>query len=94
MPRVVWVEESKNGLKFEIGPNHDDVPTRAQLLTDRQSSCKKINLERKRATAKNARLRDILTIKKMTRDALWWLHVRMRKTMEKAREQGTIGQLM
>ena len=26
--RVVWVEESKNGLRFEIEPNYDDVPTR------------------------------------------------------------------
>ena len=33
LPRVVWVEESKNGLGFEIGPNYDDVPTRSQLLT-------------------------------------------------------------
>ena len=24
MPRVVWVEESKNSFEFEIGPNHDD----------------------------------------------------------------------
>ena len=38
--RVVWVGESKNGLRFEIGPNHDNVPTRSQLLTHRQSSCK------------------------------------------------------
>ena len=39
MPRVVCVEEFKTGLGFEIGPNYDDVPTRSQLLTDRQSSC-------------------------------------------------------
>ena len=39
LPRVVWVEESKNGLGFEIGPNYDNVPTRSQLLTGRQSSC-------------------------------------------------------
>ena len=25
MPRVVWAEESKTGLGFEIGPNYDDV---------------------------------------------------------------------
>ena len=25
--RVVWVEGSKNGLEFEIGPNYDDAPT-------------------------------------------------------------------
>ena len=40
--RVVWFEESKNGLGFDIGPNYDDVPTRSQLLTDRQSSCKTV----------------------------------------------------
>ena len=38
-PGVVWVEEFKNCLGFEIGPNYDDVTTRSQLLTDRQSSC-------------------------------------------------------
>ena len=37
---VVWVEESKNGLQFEIGPYYGDVPTRSQLLTDRQSICR------------------------------------------------------
>ena len=40
LPRVVWAEESKNGLGFEIGPNYDNVPTRSQFLTDRQSSCR------------------------------------------------------
>ena len=25
MPRVVWAEESKTGLGFEIGPSYDDV---------------------------------------------------------------------
>ena len=40
LPRVVWVEESKNGLGFEIGLNYADVPMRSRLLTDRQSSCR------------------------------------------------------
>ena len=31
LPHVVWAEESKNGLGFEIGPNYDDVPTRSQI---------------------------------------------------------------
>ena len=35
LPRVVWVEESRNGIGFEIGPKYDDVPTMSQLLTDR-----------------------------------------------------------
>ena len=34
LPRVVWAEESKNGLGFEIGPSHDDAPTRSQCATD------------------------------------------------------------
>ena len=29
----------KTGRRFEIGPNYDSVPTRSQVLTDRQSSC-------------------------------------------------------
>ena len=33
-PRVVWAEESKNGLRFEIGPSYDDVPTRSQCVID------------------------------------------------------------
>ena len=41
--RVVWVEESKNSLEFEIGPNYDDVPTRSQLLTGKQSSCTNVH---------------------------------------------------
>ena len=40
LPRVVWVEESKNGLRFEIGPSYDVVPTRSQLVTDGQFSCR------------------------------------------------------
>ena len=40
--RVVWVEESKNSLGFEIGHNYDDVLTRSQLLTGRQSSCRQV----------------------------------------------------
>ena len=39
LPRVVRAEESKNGLGFEIGPSHDDAPTRSQLVTDGKSSC-------------------------------------------------------
>ena len=39
LSRVVWAEKSKTGLGFEIGPNYDNVPTRSQLLADRQSSC-------------------------------------------------------
>ena len=39
LPSVVWDEESKNGLEFEIGPTYEDVPMRSQLLTDRQFSC-------------------------------------------------------
>ena len=39
MPRVVWTEESKNGLRFEIGPSYDDVQIRSQLVTDGQFSC-------------------------------------------------------
>ena len=34
-PHVVWAEESKTGLRFEIGPSYDIVPMRSQLLTDR-----------------------------------------------------------
>ena len=36
---VFWAEESKNGLRFEIGPSYDAVPTRSKLVTHRQSSC-------------------------------------------------------
>ena len=39
LPRIVWVEEFKNSIGFEIGSNYDDVPTRSQLVTDGQSSC-------------------------------------------------------
>ena len=38
MPHVVWAEESKNGLRFEIRPSYDVVPTRSQLVTHAQSS--------------------------------------------------------
>ena len=40
MSRVVWAEESKTGLRFEIRSSYDYVPTRPQLITDGQSSCK------------------------------------------------------
>ena len=36
---VVWVEESKNGIRFKIRPSYDVVPTMSQLVTDGQSSC-------------------------------------------------------
>merc|ERR1711966_389562 len=39
LPHVVWAKESKNSLRFEIGPSYDDVPTTSQYLTDGQSSC-------------------------------------------------------
>ena len=39
LPHVVWVEESKNSLGFEIEPNYDDVPMRSQCATEEQSSC-------------------------------------------------------
>ena len=39
LPCVVWAEESKTSLGFEIGPSYDDVQTTSQLVTDRQSSC-------------------------------------------------------
>ena len=39
MPRVVWAEESKTSLGFEIRPSYDDVLTRSQCVTDEQSSC-------------------------------------------------------
>ena len=37
-PCVVWAEESKNGLRFEIGPSYDDVPAMFQCVTGGQSS--------------------------------------------------------
>ena len=30
MARVVWIEEFKNGIEFEIGPNYDNDSTRSQ----------------------------------------------------------------
>ena len=39
MKSVIWVEESKKCLGFEILPNYDNVLMRSQRLTDRQSSC-------------------------------------------------------
>ena len=42
LPRVVWAEESKNRLRFEIKPSYDVVPTRSQLVTHGQSSCKQM----------------------------------------------------
>ena len=39
LPRVVWDEESKNGLRFEIGPSCYVVPTTVQCPSDGQSSC-------------------------------------------------------
>ena len=40
MPHVVWAEESNIGLRFEIEPSHDDVPTMSQCATSWQSSCR------------------------------------------------------
>ena len=48
MPHVVWAEESKNGLRFEIRPSYDVVPTRSQLVTHAQSS--------RRLTQSNSRM--------------------------------------
>ena len=39
MPCVVWAEEPKTGLGFEIGPSYDVVPTRSELVNEGQSSC-------------------------------------------------------
>ena len=39
LSRVVWVEKSKNGIRFEIGSNYDDAPTTSQLLIDGKFSC-------------------------------------------------------
>ena len=39
LPRVVWDEESKNGLRFEIGPSYYVVPTMSQCPSDGQFSC-------------------------------------------------------
>ena len=41
LPRVVWAEESKNGLSFEIRPSYNNVPTASQFVTDGQSICSK-----------------------------------------------------
>ena len=39
LPRVVWAEKSKAGLRFEIGPSYDVVPTGSQLVTHGKPSC-------------------------------------------------------
>ena len=39
MPDVVWAEESKNGLRFEIRPSYDAAPTTSPCQADGQSSC-------------------------------------------------------
>ena len=39
MTDVVWAEESKNGLRFEIRPSYDDAPTTSLCQADGQSSC-------------------------------------------------------
>ena len=41
VPLVVWAEESKNRLRFEIGPSYDVLPTTSQCPSDGQSGCKK-----------------------------------------------------
>ena len=52
---VVWVEESNNRLRFEIGPNYDDVPTRSQFLTGRQSNRRAISIFKVFLRRKDAR---------------------------------------
>ena len=44
LPRLVWAEESKNALRFEIGPSYDDVPTASQCLTGGQSCCTSVTV--------------------------------------------------
>ena len=63
LPRVVWAEESKNGLRFEIGPNYYDVPTTSQFLSDRQSSCTQQISNNIKALGQKSRLEliDLLT---------------------------------
>ena len=39
MPGVVWADESKASLGFEIGHSYDDVTTVSHFLTGGQSSC-------------------------------------------------------
>ena len=39
MPRVVWAEESKTSLGFEIGLSYDNVQMTSQCSTAWQSSC-------------------------------------------------------
>ena len=41
MPHVVWAQESKIGLGFEIGFSYDDIPTTSQCATDGKSTCSK-----------------------------------------------------
>ena len=48
LPLAVWAEESKNGLRFEIGPSYDVVTTTSQCTSKGQSSC---NLSLVRASA-------------------------------------------
>ena len=40
LPRVVWVEEPKTGLMFEIGPSYGDLPTPSHFVTEGQFSCR------------------------------------------------------
>ena len=40
MTDIVWVEESKNRLRFEIRPSYDDAPTTSPCQADGQSSCR------------------------------------------------------
>ena len=54
MPSVVWAEESKTGLRFEIGPSYGAVPTSSQLVTHRQSSCSKDSRPPLKASRKRA----------------------------------------
>ena len=38
MPRVVWAEEFKTGLRFEIRPSYDNLPMTSQCVTGGQSN--------------------------------------------------------
>ena len=41
-PGVVWAEEPKNSLRFEIRPSYDGVPEPSNSPSDGQSSCTQI----------------------------------------------------
>ena len=53
MPRVVWAEEHKNRLRFEIGPSYDGLPTMSQCPADGQSSCRRTQKHNSRKQQKS-----------------------------------------